>query len=124
MCEVSSLYCYEMTPLYDVLSAYPLLGNGANQLAPHDAKLAMAVRGKNTHWHMGRIMRRHWNAMARRCGLRISAEELIESIIEKTPRVVAAIEHSLPHDFPAVVAEPTLSGLISRMEQFARMPAN
>jgi serine/threonine-protein kinase HipA len=115
---------YEMTPLYDVLSAYPLLGSGANQIAPQDAKLAMAVRGKNTHWHMGRIMRRHWNAMARRCGLGISTEDLIESIIEKTPGVVAEVERNLPHDFPAVVAEPTLSGLTDRVKRFAGMPSD
>ena len=40
---------YELTPLYDVLSAYPVIGTGANQLSPFKVKMAMAVRSKNTH---------------------------------------------------------------------------
>jgi serine/threonine-protein kinase HipA len=41
---------FRMTPLYDVLSVYPVLGRGRNQLDPRDAKLAMAVVGRNRHY--------------------------------------------------------------------------
>jgi Uncharacterized protein related to capsule biosynthesis enzymes len=37
---------YHLTPFYDVLSAYPVMGKGANMLSPFKAKLAMAVRSK------------------------------------------------------------------------------
>ncbi len=33
---------YQLTPLYDVLSAYPVLGEGPSKISPHKAKLAMA----------------------------------------------------------------------------------
>ncbi len=113
---------YEMTPLYDVLSAYPLLGSGANRIAPQDLKLAMAVRSKNAHWHMDKILRRHWNAMARRCGFGISAEEVIQELIETTPAVIEAIERNLPDEFPAQLAESILSGLKTNVERLAAMP--
>ena len=44
---------YQLTPLYDVLSACPVLGEGPSEgLAALEAKLAMAVRTKNAHWKM------------------------------------------------------------------------
>ncbi len=60
---------YNMTPLYDVLSAYPLLGHGRNRLAPEKAKMAMAVRGRGKHYLWERITRNHWVETARVCGL-------------------------------------------------------
>lgn len=39
---------YELAPLYDVLSAYPVIGKGANQLSPFKARMAMAVRSVRT----------------------------------------------------------------------------
>lgn len=115
---------YELTPLYDVLSAYPLLGKGANQIAPHDVKLAMAVRSKNAHWHMHKIMRRHWNAMARRCGFGASAEDVIQSVIAQTPDVLADIESKLPAVFPVAVAESILNGLKHAVDRLASMPVD
>lgn len=40
---------YRATPLYDVLSAHPILGTGAGKIAPQRAKLAMAVRGSQNY---------------------------------------------------------------------------
>ena len=40
---------YRMTPLYDVMSAYPVMGDGPNQWSPRELKLAMALVGKNRH---------------------------------------------------------------------------
>ncbi|HSV53952.1 MAG TPA: type II toxin-antitoxin system HipA family toxin, partial [Burkholderiaceae bacterium] len=51
---------YRLTPLYDVLSAWPIIGNGPNQISPRRAKLAMALRGKNVHYHLHEIHTRHW----------------------------------------------------------------
>ena len=51
---------YRMTPFYDVLSAWPIIGHGPNQLAYQKAELAMAVRSKNAHWKLKDIQPRHW----------------------------------------------------------------
>ena len=46
---------YRLTPFYDVLSAWPLIGRGAGKLDEHKVKLAMAVRSKSVHWKLNEI---------------------------------------------------------------------
>ncbi|MDO8449135.1 MAG: type II toxin-antitoxin system HipA family toxin [Rhodoferax sp.] len=113
---------FSMTPLYDVLSAYPMLGKGANQINPFKVKLAMAVRGKNPHWKMRDVLRRHWNESARRNGIGDSAEAIIAELVEKTPHVIEQVARTLPKQFPAHVADSIFSGLQDAAERLARMP--
>jgi serine/threonine-protein kinase HipA len=40
---------FKLTPIYDVMSAYPVIGPEPNQWADQDIKLAMALLGKNRH---------------------------------------------------------------------------
>ena len=102
---------YTLTPLYDILSAYPILGHGRNKLPPEKAKMAMAVRGRNRHYEWDRMMRGHWMETARSCGLESEAEGIISELIENTARVVDIVAAALPADFPSSVAEPILLGL-------------
>ncbi len=102
---------FTMTPLYDVLSAYPMLGSGPNQINPHKIRLAMAVRGKNPHWKMRDVLRRHWNEVARRNGVAESADDLIAEIVRMTPAVIATVGARLPAQFPAHVADCIFAGL-------------
>src|SRR5581483_9649449 len=55
---------YRLTPLYDIISAWPVIGNGAKQLQWQKIKLAMAVGSRNAHYRMAIIQRRHWNETA------------------------------------------------------------
>lgn len=71
---------------------------------------------------MNKIMRRHWNALARRCGFGVSAELVIQELIAQTPAVVTAVEDNLPADFPAEVAETIFLGLRSAVDRLAAMP--
>jgi serine/threonine-protein kinase HipA len=112
---------FSMTPLYDVLSAYPLLGLGPNQINPHKIKLAMAVRGKNPHWKMRDVLRRHWNESAKRNGIGHSAETIIAELIDKTPQVIEQVACKLPKHFPAHVADSIFSGLQDAALRLARM---
>jgi serine/threonine-protein kinase HipA len=59
---------YRLTPLYDVMSAYPVMGDGPYHWSAQALKLAMALVGKNRHDEAGRIQRRHFNSTARRFG--------------------------------------------------------
>ena len=113
---------FTMTPLYDVLSAYPMLGAGPNQINPHKIRLAMAVRGKNPHWKMRDVLRRHWNEVARRHGVAESADALIAEIVRITPAVIARVGAGLPAQFPAHVADSIFAGLqdaVTRLEGMA-----
>lgn len=103
---------YSLTPLYDVISAYPVRGRGARQLAPEKIKMAMAVSGKNRHYAWARILKRHWLAMARASELSTNdVESMIAELVERTPMVVAQVSAALPPEFPPDVAEPILDGL-------------
>lgn len=69
---------YRLTPLYDVMSIWPLEGNGPSQFSRHEAKLAMALSGKSRHDHFKTIQRRHLNAMAQKCHYGPDAENIIQ----------------------------------------------
>ncbi len=114
---------YRLTPFYDVLSAWPYVGKKAGQLQAKKIKLAMAVRSENTHYRLFEIQRRHWNAMARRCGLGLDAENLISGLIEKTPTVIKQVGASLPKNFPNAVAETIFKGLQSAADKLEGMEA-
>jgi serine/threonine-protein kinase HipA len=103
---------YESTPLYDVLSAHPVIGRGRNQFAAHRVRLAMAVRGKNVHYLIGEIQRRHWIAQGRRVGLAAAeVETAIDEIGARTPQVIDEVAALLPGDFPMDLAEAIFDGM-------------
>jgi len=108
---------FQSTPRYDVLSAYPFLGHGANLLSPERVRMAMAWLGKNRHYRWHEISRRHIYETARRCGLADSANRIVSELVEKTPKVIKRITAVLPAGFPEQVALPTLKGLESAAQQ-------
>lgn len=114
---------FQLTPLYDVLSIWPVIGEGPNKISWHNARLAMSVRGSNKHYLLKNIQRRHFNAMAAQCGMSASAEPLFEDILAATPAVVASVQHDLPRGFPQQVLDTILQGLMKSAEQLAAMPA-
>ena len=79
-----------------VLSVYPIMGRGPQQLDPFKAQLAMAVVGKNRHRHLLKVRRRHWNETAHACGISAGAEPWIQELLEKVEPVIQQVEASLP----------------------------
>src|SRR5256886_15455284 len=55
---------YGLTPLYDVLSAWPIIRHGKNQLAFEKARLAMSLRGRRAPYRPNQITRRHSHDLA------------------------------------------------------------
>ncbi|QHI99667.1 type II toxin-antitoxin system HipA family toxin [Xylophilus rhododendri] len=106
---------YGLTPLYDVLSAYPILGEGPGRLSSHKARMAMAVRCRNAHWKMREILRRHWQALGERHGVVTpeggGTEQVMAELLARTPEVVRQVRAQLPADFPEALADSILSGL-------------
>ena len=103
---------FALTPFYDVLSAYPVMGPGARQLSPKKAKLAMAVRGEqNMHYKLDEIKRRHWIATGKRNGLPHEANEIVEHAIAATASVIEKVGSELPPNFPAHIADMVFTGL-------------
>lgn len=117
---------YALTPLYDVMSAHPLLGEGPNRTSPHRAKLAMALRTKNAHWKIKDMQRRHWIEIGRRAGIvtadRQDAAGLLDEMIERTPRVIETVAAALPSGFPPALADRILEGLRTAADRLAMEP--
>jgi serine/threonine-protein kinase HipA len=87
---------YSLTPLYDVLSAHPLLGEQPGRLSPHKVRLAMAVRANNAHWRVRDIQRRHWVALGTRHGIVDAqgrrADDIVHDVVERTAEVARTID--------------------------------
>ncbi len=112
---------YRLTPLYDVLSAWPIAGPRHNQVHPKKLKLAMAVRGTNKHYRVAEIERRHFNATARQCGLGADMESIIGDVVAKTPQVIETVGAKLPKDFPGGLFDSVTTGLRRSAKQIERM---
>ena len=105
---------YELTPLYDILSIWPIIGKGRNHLAWNNARLAMAVTGTNRHYHLATIMRRHFNTTAARCGWGDTADDLIEEILAKVEPAIDRVSDLIPSGFPQDVGDSIFKGMRSQ----------
>lgn len=101
---------YRLTPLYDVMSAWPIVAR--KELHRKQLKMAMSVDGKNKHYYWREIFLRHWSSMARK--VRFPEEELesiISELADPMEDVISRVASSLPTGFPAAVAEPVFDGM-------------
>jgi len=100
---------FGLTPLYDVLSAWPIIGNGPNQLSFQRAKLAMGVRADNMHYRLRDIQPRHWRRLASSAGDRAWARMV--AMAGELDRVLDAVEAELPANLPPRVWAAVSAGM-------------
>ncbi|CAG9207950.1 Serine/threonine-protein kinase toxin HipA [Paraburkholderia sabiae] len=115
---------FRLTPMYDVMSAYPVIGDGPNQWVDQEIKLAMALLGKNKHYQVHKIERRHFNSTARKVGYGDNAEPLLQEIIARTPEVVEKVRGELPEGFSEQVADKILGGMLAAARALESMSAS
>ncbi len=109
---------YQLTPLYDIMSAYPLLAN--KQLQEKKIKMAMALYGKNTHYTWYNTYRRHFISTAKKAQYNPKrAEELLDEMLLQLPKVVEKVSKKLQSDFPSEVSDPIFSGMLKSKERFS-----
>jgi serine/threonine-protein kinase HipA len=95
-----------------VLSAHPIIGRGIHRVAAQKVKLEMAVRGKNVHYLINQIQRRHWIAQGQRVGFsEADVEEMIGELTARTMDVIDEVSGLLPNDFPLDVAGAIFDGV-------------
>jgi serine/threonine-protein kinase HipA len=99
-----------MTPLYDVLSAWPVIGPGADQLPKQDAKLAMAIRGKSRDYRLREIHPRHSHELALRIGLP-GLWGRMRNLVASADAHVAVVQARLPSGFPERVIDTIAAGV-------------
>ncbi|HEY3668859.1 MAG TPA: type II toxin-antitoxin system HipA family toxin [Polyangiaceae bacterium] len=114
---------YQLTPLYDVISAWPIAGPKQNQIHEKKLKLAMALYGKSKHYRVADIRRDHFNSTAHRCGLGPDMEAIVAATIENTTAVIDRVEAELPPRFPARVFETVTNGLKRSARALSLMPS-
>ena len=108
---------YRMTPLYDVLSAWPIIGKGQNQLSPKRAKLAMALRGKSAHYHLYEIQTRHWQELSATLGVPDAFDKMVALVLQ-VPDALDRVAQLLPADFPPRVFDAIRSGMLQQAGRF------
>ena len=111
---------FHLTPFYDVLSAWPLVGTQLKALSRHKFKLAMAVRSRNPHWRFEEILPRHWRNLAKRHDLGPVFDPWLEELVKATPQIVELVAREIPTGFPSRVSETILQGLRKAAETLAK----
>jgi serine/threonine-protein kinase HipA len=106
---------YHLTPLYDVLSAWPLIGKKAKQLQYEKVSLAMSLRSKNAHYRLGFIQARHWHTLARSVGVDGLWVRMIATV-ERAGEVFYSLQKRLPSTFP----EPVFNAIGKGIERHAK----
>lgn len=107
---------YRMTPLYDVISAYPMMTTGS--LPAARAKMAMSLKGHQRHYHWQRMEPRHFISTAIETGFSTAtARQLMQEIALLAERVIDAVRNQLPANFPPKIAEPIFTGVLDHAEK-------
>jgi len=101
---------FQLTPAYDVMSAYPLIAK--KQLEQRRRTMAMSLRGKNRQYQWERMFGRHWLSAAKRCNFPSDEmTQIIERIMGEMDRVIEQVSARLPKGFPDDVASPIFDGM-------------
>jgi len=101
---------YRMAPLYDVISAYPLIARG--NIPAEKARMAMSLKGRNRHYHWARIQPRHFLSTAQQVGFSTKkASTLMQEMALQTEPVIRQVQSILPKNFPSHISQPVFEGL-------------
>lgn len=100
---------FHMTALYDVLSAWPIIGDGPNEIPYRRAKLAMGVKAGNMHYRLGEIQPRHWHRLATAVGAGVWPR--VVAMAESVDAVLPVVEAALPERFPRKIWRSAAAGV-------------
>ena len=109
---------FQLTPLYDVLSAWPIIGKKASEVPLEKARLAMALPGRRPHYLLKSIQRRHFEALAKRMGV-ANVETIVDEMVARTPAVIDEVARNLPRGFPQQLLDRVLEGMRKSAQRLA-----
>ncbi|STX51012.1 HipA protein, DNA binding regulator [Legionella busanensis] len=109
---------YHLTPLYDILSAYPLIKK--KQLQSQKIKMAMALKSKHNHYHWHTMQQIHFLETAKFVNYSVArAEHILHDMLAKTDTVIEVVAKNLPTSFPKNISEPIFEGLKKAKQKLA-----
>lgn len=101
---------YRLTPLYDIISAYPLIAN--KQLQKQKIKMAMALKGENNHYHWHNAQRRHFLKTAKSANYSVEkAEIILDEMLNQVDDVINKLSAQLPNSFPKKISQSIFNGM-------------
>jgi serine/threonine-protein kinase HipA len=108
---------YQLTPLYDILSVYPVIGGIGLNI--RDAKLAMGLTAtKGKKYAIDKIFPRHFLATAKAVSFNQRLmKEIMQQFAEDTPQVIERVRSQLADDFPTHISDTILDGLSHRAKR-------
>ncbi len=106
---------YQLTPLYDIISTYPLMGGTG--LRPQKVKLAMGLytskegsQARKYNWLQ--IFPRHFVATAKTIGCSdTEMQKILTDFKTKTPHVIERVRAQLPDEFPEYISDTIFNGV-------------
>lgn len=108
----------QLTPLYDILSTYPLMTQG--QLQAQKIKMAMALRGKNYHYRWDQWVRRYFKQTAKISDYSDNlAEAILDEMLGQVPKVLNQVSTKIPKNFPSHISEPILEGIEKKASELS-----
>lgn len=94
------------------MSAYPLLTR--KQLQVQVIKMAIALKGKNFHYHWYNIQRRHFLETARAVNYSPErAEALLDEMLQQVDSVIEKVTAKLQKKFPKNISHSIFEGMQS-----------
>lgn len=113
---------FQLTPIYDVMSAHPIIEKGTYQ--EERIKLAMAV-GTGRHFRLKDIVRRHWMQTAALVKMpKETMAKILDEIIEATPKVIDFVSKNLPANFPSDISAPIFKGMSKSLSRLEKVDPN
>lgn len=110
---------YQLAPLYDIISAYPMMAN--KQLQPQNIKMAMGLKSTTNHYHWQHVQRRHFLSAARFANYSPEiAESILDNMLDQVEHAIALTTSQLPANFPKKISEPIFQGMVMMKKRLSR----
>ncbi|QQX80011.1 type II toxin-antitoxin system HipA family toxin [Shewanella sp. KX20019] len=108
---------YRLTPFYDILSMYPVIGGKGLNI--RDAKLAMGLKAtKGKKYQVAQIFPRHFMQTAKAVGFDVAAmSAIMREIASSVDLVMEKVQAQLPDSFPVYIRDAILDGLKIRSKR-------
>jgi serine/threonine-protein kinase HipA len=100
-----------------VLSGWPVIGHGKNELPLEKAKLAMAIRGRRPHYRLDEITGRHFRDLAGQAGIP-DLWNRMQAFVGAAPDALARLDAGLPKGFPERVFSRIRTGVLGQCRRF------
>ena len=82
-------------------------------------KMAMSLKGKNTHWKWAEIQPRHFLSTAKSIGYSATQAQLhIYEMFNKIEPAILAVEKRIPKSFPEYIQQSIFAGIRERAAAF------